>query len=168
MRLSPPQQRAATRFELAKVKGLGQVVVSADIQRTDAILDIGPRRKHQRRCVVATVAYAVQDGEAIHAGKLDIQHQKIVALVFEQAASAQSVRFAIHAMATAAKAAGNGVGKIEVIFDEKDAHVAPCNRPAMHRRLFEAAQAICSLRWFNSLIMNRWYSKWPATKERDY
>jgi hypothetical protein len=74
--------------QLARVEGLGQVVVGAHFQADDAVhvLDLGGQHDDGR--AVAGGAQAAADGQAVLAGQHQVQHDQVDGLAGLQRASA--------------------------------------------------------------------------------
>lgn len=74
----PAHQRIQARAEFIEGEGLDHIVVSPDLQSTNAIFNAVPGREYEDVGGVAGSAQLAQDGQAIHAEQHDIEDDSIV------------------------------------------------------------------------------------------
>jgi len=94
--LATAQQRAHPGQQLGEREGLAQVIVRAELQAPDAVVDLIARREEQDRRVLARRADAAQDLPAVHLRKHHVEHDEVAAFgereVQAVGASARDVR----------------------------------------------------------------------------
>ena len=73
----PAQQRPQAGLELAQRERLDEVVVGADVQPLDAVVDGVARGQHQDRGAVPGLAQAPADLEAVELGHEDVQDDRV-------------------------------------------------------------------------------------------
>ncbi|MNE56383.1 hypothetical protein D3C80_1512870 [compost metagenome] len=78
-----PQQCIDPCVQLRQAEGLGQVIVRAAGETTDAIL-LGPQRRHQHHRYGLLAAYFIEQAEAVDAGKHDVQQHQVEAVVLHR------------------------------------------------------------------------------------
>jgi len=64
--LAAPHESAHTGIEFAQFEWLGQVVIGAEIEATDAVVDLGTGRDNQNRCRTFAVAEFAQQFQPVH------------------------------------------------------------------------------------------------------
>jgi hypothetical protein len=77
----PPQQRADPCGQLGEGERLGQVVVRADIQPADTVIDVITDREHEHRHPPAPLPELPAQLEAVHARQHDIQDDDVVGVL---------------------------------------------------------------------------------------
>jgi hypothetical protein len=78
------QDRVDAGHQLARVEGLGQVIVGAHFEADDAVDVLALGGQHDDRGLVAGAAQAAADRQAVFAGQHQVQHQQVVALAQPQ------------------------------------------------------------------------------------
>ena len=73
-----PQNGLDARRQLARVEGLGKIIVGAQLEADDAIHVFAARGQHQHRDA-AGEAQPLEDFETVQAGQHDIQHDQVIA-----------------------------------------------------------------------------------------
>ena len=73
----PAQQRPQPRLELLERERLDQVVVGADVEPLDAIVDRVAGGEHQDRRAVAGLAHPARDLEPVDARHRDVEHDGV-------------------------------------------------------------------------------------------
>ncbi len=71
------QQRPQARLELAQRERLDEVVVGADVEALDAIVDRVAGGQHQHRRPVAGLAHAAAHLEAVEPGHRDVEDHRV-------------------------------------------------------------------------------------------
>ena len=74
------QQRAQPRFELLAVEGLGQIVVGAEVQVLDDVLQFVLRADDQHRDVVVLAAQLLEQRLPLHSRQHQIEQDGVIAL----------------------------------------------------------------------------------------
>jgi hypothetical protein len=72
-----PHQRLQARDQFARLEGLGEVVVGAQLQPDDAAHRVAARGQHQHRRRVGLGAQPAQQRQAVLAGQHQVQHDGI-------------------------------------------------------------------------------------------
>jgi hypothetical protein len=72
-----PRERAHPRLQLLQRERLGHVVVGAQVQALDALLDAVGRGEDQHRHAAAAPAQLAQHLEAVHLGQAQVQDQQV-------------------------------------------------------------------------------------------
>src|SRR5581483_10819548 len=73
--LITPQDGADAGHQLARVEGLGKIIVGAEFQADDAVDILAARREHDHGHF-AFAAQLTEYLEAIHAGEHDVEHHQ--------------------------------------------------------------------------------------------
>jgi hypothetical protein len=120
-RRAPAQHRVDAREELARIEGLGEVVVGPHLQAHDAVDVVTLRGEHDDgRCIVLP-AKAAADREAVLAWQHEIEHEEVVALARELLVHAPGIGHRLHLVALAAEVAHQKVPQSLVVVDHQDA-----------------------------------------------
>ena len=82
--LAAADQRAHARLELGQVERLGHVVVGAEVEALDPLLERVARGEDQHRHARAPVAQAPQHRQAVELGQRDVEHHQVVAACRER------------------------------------------------------------------------------------
>ncbi len=127
--LGPPQHRADARQELARIEGLGEIVVGAQLQPDDLVGVVAARRHHDHRRAPA-LADLAREREAVHAGQHQVDQEDV------EARSAQGLQrlggIACHHRrhAVLPQELSEQRGELAVVFDEQRAdHHSPGGPP---------------------------------------
>ena len=94
-RLVAAQDGAHAGHQLARVEGLGQVIVGAQFQADDAVHVVGAGGQHEHRHV-ALLAQPAQDFEAVQPGQHDVQDYQVEAAVQGPVQAAAAFMHALH------------------------------------------------------------------------
>lgn len=62
---APAQQHAGTRLQFAKIEGLHQIIICAEIQCADPVVYFGPCGQHEHRDANFGLPQPLQDGETV-------------------------------------------------------------------------------------------------------
>ena len=121
-RVGAADQRAHARLQLGELERLGEVVVGAEVQARDPVLDRIAHGEDQHRHAGAARAQALQHLEAVHLGQSQVeQHQ--VELVRGEARSAS---WPLAARCTLcedwSRARSTACGEHVVVLDQEDPH----------------------------------------------
>ena len=73
----PPQHRVDARDQLARVEGLGQVVVGAHLEADDAVDLLALGREHDDGHVLPGAAQPPANAEAVLAGQHEVEHDQV-------------------------------------------------------------------------------------------
>ena len=120
--VAPPDDGAHARQQFAKLVGLDQVVVGADVQAGDPVVQAVAGGEHQHRRVVALAARLAQDLDAIALGQAQIEQHAGVAAVAEGALRQQAVLHPIDRPAVAAQCLLQALADHLVVFHQQNAH----------------------------------------------
>ncbi|CAM2192328.1 protein of unknown function [Paraburkholderia kururiensis] len=118
-RALPAQHRADARHQLARIEGLGQIVVGAQFETHDAVDHVGARGEKDDRNVVARGTQLAQRGDAVLLGHHDVEHDDGRPLHFEAAFQARAVVQHGHREAVALQVFAHEVAHYGVVVDEQ-------------------------------------------------
>ena len=121
-RLAAADQRAQARLELGQIEGLGEVVVGAEVEALDALVEGVVGGEHQHRHARAAVAQPAQHFEAAELGQPQVEDHHVVGLGRQHVVGFAPVVHAIHGVIGLAQGPGEAVGQHRVVFNDEDAH----------------------------------------------
>src|SRR5207244_11085102 len=75
---APAEQRAQASKELAERERLRQVVVGANVQSSNPVIDRFAGREHEDGGPSASSAQSITDGEAVQAREQDVEEERVV------------------------------------------------------------------------------------------
>ena len=109
------------RQQLARVEGLGQVVVGADLEADDAVdvLDLGGEHDDRRRVVGR--AQAAADRQAVFAGQHQVEHDQVDGLARQHAVQRLGVFGQQDLEAFLRQVAAQQVADARIVVDDDDA-----------------------------------------------
>mmetsp|Transcript_21671 Transcript_21671/g.84405 ORF Transcript_21671/g.84405 Transcript_21671/m.84405 type:complete len:428 (+) Transcript_21671:1981-3264(+) len=150
-RRAAAQHRVDAGQQFARIEGLGEIVVRADLQADDAVhvLDLGGQHDDGRAVVGG--AQPAADGQAVFAGQHQVQHDQVHRLAGELLVQGPAVLGQQHLEAFLGEVAPQQVADAGVVVDDEDA-VGACARAAVHR-----GSRIC-----NSRIVSRFVRRAAA------
>ena len=116
-----PQHGVDARDQLARIEGLGEVVVGAHLEPDDAVGLLAPRRQHQdgRRLVPAGPEFAAED-EPVIAGHHQIEDDEIDGVGLEKAAHLPAVGGSGNAQPVLLEIARDELADLAVVVDDQD------------------------------------------------
>ncbi len=117
-RAGAPQNRADAQQQFARLEGLGEIVVDADLEAAHAIGGLGARGEHDDRHFGAQ-AQAGGEGEAVFAGHHHVEHDDVERQAFEEAPRLAGRGGDRHAMAVLAQIGGKQVAQPPVVVDHQ-------------------------------------------------
>ena len=106
--------------QLARVEGLGQVVVGAHLQAHDAVHGVSARGEHQDGDGLALRAQAAADGQAILARHHHVEHQHVKALALQQHIDRARTIDRAHAVALVAQVALQQRTQVGFVIGDQD------------------------------------------------
>ena len=118
-----PDHRLQPRLELGQIERLGEVVVSAEVQAPDAVLEITARRQDHDRARAATLPKPLQHDQPVHRRQRQVEHDRVVVLGAQQRVSLRTVAGLIDRVAVALQGLAEPGGELQAVFDEQQAHV---------------------------------------------
>ena len=78
--LAAADQRAHAGFEFRQVEGLGQIIVSTEIESLDSVIERIARGQHEHRDLRPAAAQPAQHFEPVELGQPEIEYHQIIAL----------------------------------------------------------------------------------------
>ena len=120
LRQSPAQDGAQSRQQLARLEGLGKIVVRTEFETHDTIQRIAARREHEHRHVGLRAQAAAQI-EAIGIRQHEIEDHRVEGFRCDQLHGTRAGAGARGAKARLAQVVGDHRGEAGIIFDEQDA-----------------------------------------------
>jgi len=118
------QQSAEPGEQLAKLEGLREVVVSARIESSDAVLDSITGGKHEHGHALAESANGAADVKTILAGNHDVQDDEVVIVDFNLIQGFRAGGGDIHGEGLLLQTAGNETHDTRIVFDEEQPHAS--------------------------------------------
>ena len=116
--LGPAQDGADARQQLARVEGLGQIVVRTQLQPDDAVGLLGQRRQHDDR-QPRRGAQPAADGEPVLPRQHEVEHDEIEAAVVEQPLHRLAVGGGIDAKAVPGQEPLQQVADLPIVVDDE-------------------------------------------------
>jgi hypothetical protein len=108
------------RHQLARVEGLGQIVVGADFQPDDAIHFVALGGQHDDGDRVGRTAQAAADGEAVFARQHQVEHDQVVQLALQRAIHALGIRHGLDREPLVGEVALEQLAQAQVVIDDKN------------------------------------------------
>ena len=139
LRLRAAHQRAHARGEFGHREGLGHVVVGAEVQAADAVVERVARGEHQHRRAVAGGAQPPQHLEAVDAGQADVQDDQVEALLAGAEHRVLARGHHVHRVAFALEDARDPARQRRVVLDDQYPH--PVNHTAPRSATKKRARA---------------------------
>src|SRR3954451_13971507 len=121
-RRAAPQQRPQPGEQLLAFERLDQVVVGADVEALDAGLQRVPRGEHQDRGVVAVVAQALGDVDAVQPWQAKVEHDDVRQERMGLIEAAHAIRGELDLIALQAQRALQNLGDLLIVLDDEHAH----------------------------------------------
>ena len=136
-RRAAPQQRAHAREQLLALERLDEVVVGADVEALDARLQRVAGGEHQDRRVVAVVAQALGDIDAVQPRQTEVEDDDVRQERVRLVEPAHAVRGELDLIALEAQRALEDLRDLLVVFDDEhaDGTTGGFHRLLMLRRL---------------------------------
>ncbi len=118
-------QRLDPGAELGEGIGLDQVVVAAGLQARHAVVDLSQGREHQHRRAVAVAAQGLDHRQAVHARHHAVHHHDVEAILVGGLQAIGAVGGDLALVPGLAEAPGHGFGRLDVVFNDQNAHIDP-------------------------------------------
>jgi hypothetical protein len=115
-----PQYGLHARHQLARLKGLGQVVVGAQFQADHAVHHVAARGQHDDRDVAFLANLAAQR-EAVHLGQHDVQDGRVVGAGAQFGQPLAGAQGAVQHEVKTREVGGQRRGQVLVVVDQEDA-----------------------------------------------
>ncbi|MNJ59629.1 hypothetical protein D3C77_553250 [compost metagenome] len=103
------QQGLDPRFKLSELERLGQVVIGAQVQAMNPILDVTACCQHQHRYGFAACAQAREHLEAVHARQPHIEHRHCIFLAGQRQVSSHAIMQHVHCQPRALESLGHAL-----------------------------------------------------------
>ncbi len=114
------QHRVDARDELARVEGLGQVVVGAHLEPDDAVDVLALCGEHDDRHRLAGAAQAPAHRQAVLAGQHEVEHHEMRRIALQLAVEIARIGERGHLEPLLAEIAGEEVAQAHVVVDDED------------------------------------------------
>ena len=115
------QQRPQAREQLLALERLDEVVVGADVEPLDARLERVARGEHQDRHVVAVLAQAARDVDAVEPREPEVEHDQVGQERVRLVERLHAVGGELDVVAVEAQRALQDVGDLLVVLDDEHA-----------------------------------------------
>ena len=117
------QQRLDARQQLARLEGLGQVVVGAQLEADDAVDGLAARGEHQQRQAAraGVGAQLAREVEAVAVGQHEVEHQRVVRLLAQPVAAGGDRAGGVDRIAGTAQVLAHHGGEARVVVDQQQA-----------------------------------------------
>ena len=114
------QDGAQAGLQLARLEGLGEIVVGAELEADDAVHRLAARGQHQDRHV-AGAAQAAAEIEPVGIGQHEVEDDRVEGLALELGLAVAAGAGDGHAKARPAEIVRNHPGEAVVVVDHQDA-----------------------------------------------
>jgi len=118
-----PPEGADARDQLVEGERLAEVVVRAQLQPVDPILDVGGRGEHQDAAGRAVAHQPAADPVAVHGRQVAVEHDHVVVGAGCALQGCRAVVDHVHGETRVAQALADPVGQRDVIFHNQHPHV---------------------------------------------
>ena len=120
------QDRADAGNELARIAGLGQVVVGADLETDDAVDVVAPGRQHDDRRFDPRSAQAPADRQAILARQHQVEHDQVDVAAHELSVERGSITDGRGDEALLLEIAHEQLAQSRIVIDDQDPGLTVC------------------------------------------
>ena len=116
------QQRLDAREQLARLEGLGQVVVGAELQTDDAVHRLAARGQHQQRqAAQARIgAQLARQVQAVAVGQHQVEHQHVEELALQPCAPLREISGHGHLQTGRTQVGTDHAGQPGIVVDQED------------------------------------------------
>jgi hypothetical protein len=122
----PPQHRLQARHQLARLEGLGQVVIGAQLQSDHAVHHFAAGSEHDDR-QVAFLADGPAQGKAVLLGEHDVQDGGVPAALAQARPGPRWDAAPVETQLEAGEVGRQRLAQLRVVVDQQDAaHAALC------------------------------------------
>src|SRR5262249_2212186 len=121
-RMPTADQRAHACLQLGQLERLGGIVVGAQIEALDAVIQGIARSENQYRHARAAMAQPAQDLEAVELGQAQIEYHQVVFLRGEHVVRLPAFAEAVHGVIGVAQRTCEPVGQYGLVLDYEYAH----------------------------------------------
>ena len=115
-------ERSDPRQQFFELKGLGKIVVRPGIDAFDTLRPTSARRQHKHRHMTAVAAPLLENGDAIHAGQAEVEHDEAVIFGVALEPGAFAVMGELHSIARRAEDRANVLRNPGVILNDQQMH----------------------------------------------
>ena len=123
LRLHPAQHALHAREQFARVEGLRDVVVGADLEPDDAVDDVARRRDHDDADVVA-LAQVARERQPVFAGQADVEQDEVGQRALDLRAHRVAAVGRAHVVAVPAQVLGEQRAHARVVVDHQQGSAA--------------------------------------------
>ena len=127
--LRPAGERSQPRHELGEREGLWQVVVRAEVQAVDPVLDGGRRGQHEDPAARALLHQLGTDVVTADPGQIPVQHDHVVAVDQGALQPGVTVEGKVHRHLLTPKADANSLRELAVVLDHQHPHATTSPLP---------------------------------------
>src|SRR5262249_46535250 len=160
-------QRPDARQHLLEMERFCHIVVGAGVEALHLVAPAVARGEDQHRHDPSGAAPRLQDRNAVHLGKADIQDDGIIGLGITEKMALLAVEGAVHHIAGITQRGGELAIEIGVILDHEEAHLwfsslpqsaaSMCHRGSMENKTFFPCEFVRkTLRWFTRIFTARY------------
>src|SRR5260221_2372212 len=132
--LKAPKDALQTGAQLARIEGLGDVVVGADLEAGDAVDHVGGAGDHDDADLVV-LAQEARQGQAVLAGKADVEQDDRRAGALHLGAHGHTARRLRHRVAVIAEIVGEHLSDRRIVVD--DQHLRRFHHCSLCERLYK-------------------------------
>src|SRR4029077_12153387 len=139
-RLGPrtPRERLDSRHQLGKGEGLGQVVVGADVESRDPLLERATRGKNQHRGLISARPQFAEQIDTVLAGQLEIENDQVERAVSDYWLRGLRALGRFDRKAFFTEPSLDGIGQAGLVLDQQDTERAHTLDAGMAARLKKA------------------------------
>ena len=123
LQVRAPRQRIDARQQLGEGEGLHEIVVAADVESVDAIVNAAQRGEEDDRHLVTDRPQRTHQRQTVEAGKHAIDDQDVVGFAHRLGKTIASIVQGLDDMALLGEAVGDVGGGFGIVFDDQDAHL---------------------------------------------
>jgi len=110
-----PDEGAQTGEQLLQIKGLDDIIIRADVQAADAVLELVAGGQHEDGSFLG-FAQTAQDLPAVHLGQHDIEHHAVVVIIFSVEQPRFAVGGAVHCVALLLQGLSEAAEQVRLVF----------------------------------------------------
>lgn len=120
--LAAPDQCPDARLQFVETHRLDHVVVGAEIEEADPLLDGKPCRQDENGRLLAAGTQTLQYFAAIQSGQAEIEDGQIVTVAGQQLIRSTPIGSGVHKIAGMAQCASQSIGKQGIVFNQQNTH----------------------------------------------
>src|SRR5580765_8470034 len=118
-----PDDGLQARRQLARGERVDEVVVGAEVQASDPVLEVSAGRQRDHGAGAPALPQALQHDQAVERGERQVEHDGVIAFGGEQRVGLRAVVGRVDCVAVLLQRLGEPRGQLEAVFHQEQTHV---------------------------------------------